>query len=96
MKLPAVKQKKMTVEDVLLPSLPPDVGTLCMYDVHVCVYMFKEKSDLLFLTLAVLIANPKKLLHTVANPARGLLIREKRTKEKIWQRTPPHAAHSEK
>ena len=39
---------------------------------------------LLFLTFSVLVANPKKLLYTVANPARGLLNREKRTKEKVW------------
>ena len=46
----------------------------------------------------VLVANPKKLLYTVANPARGLLNREKRTKEKVWQHTPPHphTARSEK
>ena len=37
---------------------------------------------LLFLTFSVLVANPKKLLYTVANPARGLLNREKRTKKK--------------
>ena len=44
---------------------------------------------LLFLTFSVLVANPKKLLYTVANPARGLLNREKRTKEKVivWQHT---------
>ena len=36
----------------------------------------------LFLTFSVLVVNPKKLLYTVANPARGLLNREKRTKEK--------------
>ena len=33
----------------------------------------------LFLTFSVLVANPKKLLYTVANPARGLLNREKVT-----------------
>ena len=44
---------------------------------------------LLFLIFSVLVANPKKLLYTVANPARGLLNREKRTKEKVWQHTPP-------
>ena len=44
---------------------------------------------LLFLTFSVLVANPKKLLYTVANPARGLLNREKKTKEKVWQHTPP-------
>ena len=54
---------------------------------------------LLFLTFSVLVANPKKLLYTVANPARGLLNREKRTQEKVWQHTPPptpHTARSEK
>ena len=44
--------------------------------------------SLLFLTFSVLVANPKKLLYTVANPARGLLNREKKKKkEKVWQRT---------
>ena len=38
---------------------------------------------LLFLTFSELAANPKKLLYTVANPARGLLNREKRKKEKV-------------
>ena len=55
--------------------------------------------SLLFLTFSVLVANPKKLLYTMANPARGLLNREKRTKEKVWQHTPPptpHTARSEK
>ena len=52
---------------------------------------------LLFLTFSiVLVANPKKLLYTVANPARGLLNREKRTKEEVWQHTPPDTARSEK
>ena len=36
----------------------------------------------------------KKLLYTVADPARGLLSREKRAKEKVWQHTPPpHPPH---
>ena len=35
---------------------------------------------LLFLTFSVLVANPKKLLYTVANPARGLLNREKKNR----------------
>ena len=39
---------------------------------------------------------PEKLLYTVANPARGLLNREKR-KEKAWQHThPPHCSFGEK
>ena len=40
-------------------------------------------------TPSVLVANPKKLLYAVANPARGLLNREKIIKEKVWQRNPP-------
>ena len=39
---------------------------------------------LLFPTFSVLVANPKNLLHAVANPTRGLLNREKRTKENVW------------
>ena len=42
----------------------------------------------------------EQLLYPVANPARGLLIREKKEIEKHWQRTPPlpppRAARSEK
>ena len=38
--------------------------------------------------------------YMVANPARGLLNRKKRTKENVWQHTPPppppHTARSEK
>ena len=41
------------------------------------------------LTLSILVANPKKLLYTVVNPARGRLNTEKRMEEKVWQRTPP-------
>ena len=44
---------------------------------------------------------PEKLLYTVANPARGLLNREKRTKEEVWQHPPsplhpPHCSFGEK
>ena len=51
---------------------------------------------LLFLTFSVLVANPKKItgIYTMANPARGLLNREKRTKEKVWQHTPPPTPHT--
>ena len=31
---------------------------------------------------------PEKTTYTVANPARGLLNRGKKEKEKVWQRTP--------
>ena len=34
----------------------------------------------------------KKLLYMVANPARGLLNREKKGKEKVWQSPPPPCA----
>ena len=43
---------------------------------------------LLFITFSVLVANPQKLLYTLANSARGLLNREKRIKKRksgnIW------------
>ena len=52
---------------------------------------------MLFLTFSVLFANPKKLLGTVANPARGPMNREKRTKQKKSDRTPrPRCAFGEK
>ena len=44
---------------------------------------------LLFLTFSALVANPKKLLYTVANPARGLLNREKKKKKKSGSAPPP-------
>ena len=43
--------------------------------------------QLLFLTFSVLVANPKKLLYTVAHPARGLLNRG--GGGEVWQRIPP-------
>ena len=55
---------------------------------------------LLFLTFSALVANAKKLVYTVANPALGLLNRGKKKKKKVWQRPPPplpaRAARSEK
>ena len=52
--------------------------------------LFKEKSEmLLFLTFSVLVANPKKTTLHGGQSARGLLNREERTKEKVWQHTPP-------
>ena len=46
--------------------------------------LFKENSErILLLTFSVLFANPKKLLDTVANPAHGLLNREKKVQYKI-------------
>ena len=54
-------------------------------------------SNMLFLTFSVLVANPEKLLYTEANPARGLLNREKRTEEQSLAAHPtPYAARSEK
>ena len=47
---------------------------------------------LLFLTFSALVANPKKLLYTVANPARGLLTREKTKKKKSGSAPPPPPA----
>ena len=47
---------------------------------------------LLFLTFSALVANPKKLLYTVANPARGLLNREKNKNKKSGSAPPPPRA----
>ena len=47
---------------------------------------------LLFLTFSVLVANPKKLLYMVANPARDLLNRgkkKKKKKKKMASQSPP-------
>ena len=46
--------------------------------------------QLLFLTFSALVANPKKkLIYTVANPARGLLNREKNKNKKSGSAPPP-------
>ena len=50
---------------------------------------------LLFLTFSALVANPKKTTLPVANPARGLLNREKKKKKKSGSAPPPRAARSE-
>ena len=47
------------------------------------------KPLLLFLTFRVLVANPKNLLYAGANPARGLLDGEKRTKKICQHPHPP-------
>ena len=44
---------------------------------------------LLFHTFSVLVANPTKLLYMVANPARGLLNREKKKKKSLAAPPPP-------
>ena len=43
-------------------------------------YRWDHRLQMLFLAFSVLAANLKKLFYIVANPARGLLNREKRTK----------------
>ena len=67
------------------------MGMVPTYDVR--------STALLFLAFSALVANPKKLLYTVANPARGLLNREKKEKKKSLTAPPPppaRAARSEK
>ena len=44
---------------------------------------------LLFLTFSILVANPKKLLYRVANPARGLLDRGKKENKREGLVAPP-------
>ena len=50
------------------------------HDRDVVVVVLKKNQNL-FLTFSALVANPKKLLYTVANPARGLLNRGKKKKK---------------
>ena len=64
----------ITVDQLFMCLYFPTAATIGMYLVAMLLLL------LLFLTFSVLVANPKKLLYTVANPARGLLNREKRTK----------------
>ena len=45
----------------------------------------------LFLTFSALVANPKKLLYTVANPARSLLNRGKKQNKTSGSARPPRA-----
>ena len=75
---------------------------VCMYvRMYLCMYvcMLLLLLLLLFVTFSVLVANPKQLLYTVANPASGLLNREKRSKKKSLAAYPPpptpHTARSE-
>ena len=49
----------------------------------------KNVKTLLFLTFSVLVANPRQPLYMVANPARGLLNREKRTQRESLAAPPP-------
>ena len=79
--------KKCTAIVLFLTSQRPYVGEAgAVTNVH---HML-----LLFLTFSAVVANPKKLLYTVANPVCGLLNRgkkRKKKKEKVWQRPPPLA-----
>ena len=64
--------------------------------VRCCCCLTKNQLLLLFLTFSALVANPKKLLYTVANPARGLLNRGKKNPSGSAPPPPPppHAARS--
>ena len=58
-------------------------------------YNIGQKSTvmlLLFLTFSALVASPKKLLYTVANPARGLLNRGKKEEKSLAALPPPPRA----
>ena len=69
-----------------LLSSPVDDGELWQW------VLAKEKGLLLlFLTFSALVANPKKPLYTVANPARGLLNRGKKKKKSGSAPPPPRA-----
>ena len=75
--------------------------------VGVCVALFRDFPFLLlpffflfllllFLTFSALVANPKKLLYTVANLARGLLNREKKKKKSGSAPPPARCSFGEK
>ena len=79
-------------------GLATTVYTLLVLEI-VCKYslIIKQAIDLNVVIVVVVVVSPiqrigcqpEKLLYTVANPARGLLNREKRTKEEVWQHNPP-------
>ena len=70
--------------------------TIIVYLLSMCVVSVVEDREIIVVVVVVVVSHiqrigcqPEKLLYTVANPARGLLNREKRTKDKVWQHTPP-------
>ena len=67
---------------VYLPNSTPDHSACMSNDFSCCCCCCFSHS-------AHWLPTRKKLLYTVANPARGLLNREKNEKEKVWQRPPP-------
>ena len=73
-----------------MPAKALEVGALLsspVDDGELWQWVLAKETGLLLLFLT-LVANPKKPLYTVANPARGLLNREKKKKEKVWQPPP--------
>ena len=70
-----------------MPRLLRD--TVCVDECNLRTSLIWMLLLLLFLTFSALVANPKKLLYTVANPARGLLNRGKKKKKTSGSPSPP-------
>ena len=80
----------------LYETLPATWYSICT---HCCMYTLMVQLMLLlfFLTFNVLVANPKRLFHTVTNPARMWFAEHgKENKRKSLAAHPPNAAHSDK
>ena len=74
---------KSTLVSVMPPAAAYQVALNLkgsMFQHCICGNLERELFLLFFLTFSVLVAKPKKLLYTMANPACGLLNREKKTK----------------
>ena len=50
---------------------------------------FPDGSNVVVSAIQRIGCQPEKTLYMIANPARGLLNREEKTKEKVWQHTLP-------
>ena len=97
------KLEAQTQHRVVLRFVPPSASKqseiMCVRDKCVVFHNIGKAVSGSTVTFSVLVANPKKLLYTVANPTHGLLNREKNEKIKSGSTPPPpapHAARTEK
>ena len=93
-----------------MPPSPLSTPNRCVSRLHPHIFYFYARNPPQAIVDVAVVSHiqrigcqPEKLLYTVANPASGLLNREKRTKEEVWQHPPPppppptqHTARSEK
>ena len=82
---PSVRRKQLKRDaEVLLYRFPTT-----LYSMLCCLLIIVCHIQCFGYPFSVLVANPKNLFCTVANPARGLLSRERRKKKKKSGSTPP-------